>query len=144
MARTRQRRRCAARTTNGKPCRAFAVTGLKVCSAHGGTSPQARDAARRRRGEAGAERAYAAAYARWQRELEEWQAARIVTAARIWDIDPRDVNPLLVGWLVEAGDVPPETDAPKIRVDRRYGPRTPRQLATRAARQAERRAAVPA
>lgn len=39
---------CAALTTSGRPCRAWAIKGGTVCVKHGGTAPQVRAAARRR------------------------------------------------------------------------------------------------
>lgn len=39
---------CTAHTTAGKPCEAPAVTGMTICQAHGGSSPQAKQAARLR------------------------------------------------------------------------------------------------
>lgn len=43
------RRLCSAQRSNGRgPCRAPAVTGMKVCRTHGGSSPQARNKARLR------------------------------------------------------------------------------------------------
>lgn len=44
-------RRCKATTRSGKQCRAYAVADQRVCRMHGGSSPQARAAAQRRRAE---------------------------------------------------------------------------------------------
>lgn len=41
-------RLCTKHRTNGEPCRAPAMAGQQVCQAHGGSSPQARAAARLR------------------------------------------------------------------------------------------------
>ena len=57
MGRVRQAERCTARRTNGDPCRAWAVTGAKVCISHGGGAPQVRAAAARRVAERKAARA---------------------------------------------------------------------------------------
>jgi hypothetical protein len=49
MTSNRQALRCKARrSADGEPCEAYAVTGAKVCSAHGGRAPQVKEAARRR------------------------------------------------------------------------------------------------
>lgn len=42
------KRVCTAHRTDGQPCRAAAIKGGTVCRVHGGSSPQVRDAARRR------------------------------------------------------------------------------------------------
>ena len=34
--------KCRAKRTDGNPCKAWAVTGLKVCRVHGGSSPQSK------------------------------------------------------------------------------------------------------
>ncbi len=39
---------CSARKTNGEPCRSRPIRGGNVCSKHGGSAPQVREAARRR------------------------------------------------------------------------------------------------
>lgn len=45
-------RRCRARSKrSGQQCRAYAVEGMSVCRMHGGSSPQAREAAQRRKAE---------------------------------------------------------------------------------------------
>jgi hypothetical protein len=44
----RQALACTARRSDGSPCRAWAMTGQVVCSTHGGRSPQAKAAAKRR------------------------------------------------------------------------------------------------
>ena len=45
-------RRCKARTKSGPRCRSYAVEGMNVCRMHGGSSPQARAAAARRKADA--------------------------------------------------------------------------------------------
>lgn len=40
--------KCSARRSNGMPCNAWAVMGMAVCRTHGGSSPQAKSAAKRR------------------------------------------------------------------------------------------------
>lgn len=49
--------KCTAKRTNGEPCNAYAVKGLRVCRVHGAGSPQARAAAKRRLAEEKAARA---------------------------------------------------------------------------------------
>ncbi|HZR53638.1 MAG TPA: hypothetical protein VFB06_29540 [Streptosporangiaceae bacterium] len=141
MARKRLARRCKARRTNGEPCAAFAVTGCEVCSAHGGSAPQVRATGLRRYREARIAAAFDAAWERQGHEQTEWQVRRFVTASRVLGIPPDAITRGDLFFLVMEGKIPPESDAPKLRHDRRYGPRTPAQLATRAARQAERKAA---
>lgn len=142
MARKRQARRCKARRSNGQPCRAYAVLGAEVCAVHGGRAPRVRvnGLARYWSGRTGY--AYDVAYARWRREAFEWQVRRFLGAASILGISPADVTPGDLLYLAWEGQLPGEADAPKIRVDRRYGPRSRAQLATRAARQAARKAAL--
>jgi hypothetical protein len=65
-----------------------------------------------------------------------------MAACRILGADPANVTEGDLLWLAIDGQIPSETTMPKLHVDRRYGPRTRAQLATRAARQAERRAAA--
>lgn len=126
MARVRQVRRCRARRTDGEPCKAYAITGGYVCRAHGGAARQVRHEARIRWVEARLRLAYDRAYHRWRREAEDWQIRRILTVADWLGISPDKVTPgdMLVGVI--EGMVPGEDTAPKIRVDRRYGPRAPR------------------
>ncbi len=58
MASKRQALPCSGtRSTDGKPCEAFAINGGTVCSAHGGSAPQVKARAVARRREAEAERA---------------------------------------------------------------------------------------
>ena len=142
MARKRQARRCKARRSDGQPCRAYAITGGVVCAAHGGRAPRVRQEARVRHVRAALRVAFAKADARWRREAEEWQVGRILAVADLLGISPADVTPLLMGWCVIEYGIPGEETMPQIRVDRRYGPRSRAQLATRAARQAARKAAA--
>jgi hypothetical protein len=80
---------------------------------------------------------------RQRREAIDWQAARILGAARQLGISPDQVTPGDILVCVLDGTVPGEDSVPvpALRVDRRYGPRSRRQLAVRAARQAQRNAA---
>jgi hypothetical protein len=78
---------------------------------------------------------------RQRREILDWQVARFLTVASVLGVPPDQVTPGDVLVCVLDGTVPGEGDMPALRVDRRYGPRSRRQLATRAARQAERKAA---
>lgn len=142
MARKRQARRCKARRSDGQPCRAYAITGGVVCAAHGGSAAHVRYQARLRQVRASLRLAFDQADARWRREAVEWQVRRFLGAASILGISPADVTLGDILYLVIEGQLPGEADAPRIRVDRRYGPRTPAQLATRAARQAARKVAA--
>ena len=141
MARKRQARRCKGRRTGGQPCKAFAILGGEVCAAHGGSAPAVRAAALFRYWSERTTLAYGQAYARWRREAEDWQVRRFLSAARILGADVADVTPVDLLCLAVDGQIAGEDTMPKIRVDGRYGPRTPAQLATRAARQAARKAA---
>jgi hypothetical protein len=142
VARKRQARRCRARRSDGQPCKAYAVLGAVVCAAHGGSAPAVRAAALARYWRARTGYAYGSAYERWRREAGEWQARRVLGAASILGVSPADVIAGDLLWLVMEGHLPGEDSAPRIRVDRRYGPRTQAQLATRAARHAARKAAA--
>lgn len=141
MARKRQARRCRARRSDGQPCKAWAILGGEVCAVHGGSAPMVRVSALARYWRARIGYAYDSGYARWRNEVREWQVRRVFGAASILGISPADVTPGDLLWLVIDGQLPGEDSAPEIRVDRRYGPRSRAQLATRAARQAERKAA---
>jgi hypothetical protein len=83
------------------------------------------------------------AYDRWRREVEDWHVRRWLGAASILGISPAEVHPGDVLYLVIEGQLPAEDSAPKIRFDRRFGPRTAAQLAARAGRQAARKAGGP-
>jgi hypothetical protein len=67
--------------------------------------------------------AFNKAYRRWRREAEDWQVQRILAAADMFGISPDKVTPgdILVGVI--EGIIPGEATMPKIRIDRRYGPR---------------------
>lgn len=105
-----------------------------------GRAPQVRMSALARHWGARTGYAYDQAYARWRREAEDWQARRFLGAADILGVSPADVTPGDLLYLAIAGQIPGEDTMPRIRVDGRYGPRTHAQLATRAARQAARKA----
>jgi len=45
VARTRQALKCSGHRTNGDPCKAYAINGGTVCTAHGGSAPQVKAAA---------------------------------------------------------------------------------------------------
>ena len=141
MARKRQARRCGARRSNGQPCRAYAITGGRVCRVHGGAAPRVRLRARIRSIEASLWPAVDRALDRQRCETFNWQVTRVLATASLLGISPDQVTPGDILICVLDGTVPSEDDMPALRVDRRYGPRSRRQLATRAARQAERRAA---
>lgn len=102
------------------------MTAQDVCRAHGGLAPQATHAAYVRQTEADARRAFERDYSRWVREWRAWQARRIaITAVRL-DMPVQDVQPFHIGACRGLYGEPegPETE-PKIRTDRRFGPRKP-------------------
>jgi hypothetical protein len=124
VARIRQARRCRAHRGDGQPCRAWAMAGQFVCRVHGGSAPRARYAAHCRLTEANCLREFEVTYARWLRELAAWHLERVTVTAQLLGIPVADVRPSDIGccrgWFgVPAG---PET-APRIRHDRRFGPR---------------------
>ena len=112
-----------------------------MCTAHGGSAPQVRAEARVRHWEARIKYAVDQAYDRWQRELTDWEARRILGAASVLGIDPADVTAGDLLWCVVEYGLPGTDTMPRLRVDGRYGPRTRAQLAARAARQGTREAA---
>ena len=69
---------------------------------------------------------YNAEYARWQREWAAWQAKRIAVTAENFGIPVAKVQLIDIGICRGLYGVPegPETE-PKMRRDRRYGPRRP-------------------
>lgn len=142
MARKRQARRCRARRSDGQHCKGWAVPGCTVCSAHGGNAPRVRATGLLRYWEAKTTAAFDEAWERLGREQRHWQAGRILAAADILGIEIEEVHAGHLLWLACEGQIPGEADVPKLRVDRRYGPRTRAQLATRAARQAGRKPAA--
>jgi hypothetical protein len=124
VARMRQARRCRAHRGDGQPCRAWAMMGGFVCRAHGGSASRVRYAAHCRLTEANCLREFEVTYARLLRELAAWHWERVTVTAQLLGIRPADVRPSDIGvcrgWFgVPAG---PET-APRIRHDRRFGPR---------------------
>ena len=141
MARKRQALRCGARRSNGQPCRAYAITGGRVCHVHGGAAQQVRRMAMIRRVGGPLWPAVDRGLDRQRRETLDWQVSRVLAAACRFGISPEQVTAGDILVCVLDGLVPGEADMPALRVDGRYGPRSRRQLATRAARQAERRAA---
>lgn len=95
--------------------------------AHGGGAPQVRHEARVRRFEESVRKAFDLAYARWLEECREWQVQRIVTTSMLLGIPPAEVTAIdFVLCRMEHGVPEGEDTRPKIRVDRRYGPRIPR------------------
>ncbi|SFI43831.1 hypothetical protein SAMN05216561_108147 [Nocardioides psychrotolerans] len=88
-------RQCAARTRSGARCRSFAVEGMRVCRMHGGSSPQARAAAARRRAEAQAE----------------------ALLAVVWDPEAAPVTNPVEALLLLAGKLRHATDVLGARLD---------------------------
>lgn len=102
------------------------MLGGDVCRMHGGASPQARHAAYVRQTEADILRWFNREYERWQKELREWQAKRILVAAELLGISPAEVQPVDIGFCQGWYGKPESLDeAPKMRRDRRFGPRQP-------------------
>jgi hypothetical protein len=127
MARVRQGRRCTAHRGDGQPCRAWAIVGGFVCRAHGGSAPQVRLEARIRALEASILPGFNLAYDRWQRERAEWWARRIAVTAEQLGMPPGEVQPTDIAFCRAWYGRPEGLDAePKMRWDRRYGPRVPR------------------
>ena len=141
MARKRPACRCGARRSDGQPCRAYAITGGRVCRVHGGGAPQVRRMARIRSIEASLWPAVDRALDRQRRETFDWQVTRVLGAASLLGVPPDQMTAGDILLCVVDGVLPGEDSMPALRVDRRYGPRSRRQLATRAARQAQRKAA---
>lgn len=128
VARVRQARRCRARRRDGQPCRAWAMEDGVVCRAHGGAAGQVKAAARKRREVDDLERAFAAAYAKYLRDLRDWQTSRIAVASDLMRIPPEDfirpdgqVNELMLafcrGWY---GSPDGFENAPTMRIDGRF------------------------
>jgi hypothetical protein len=126
VARKRQARKCSARRTDGKPCGAYAMIGGYVCRSHGGAAPAVRHAAYVRQTEAELHRQFEHEYGRWVREWRKWQARRIAIAAVRLNIPVAEVEPFLIGVCQSMYGEPdgPETE-PRMRRDRRFGPRKP-------------------
>lgn len=108
--RRRQARRCTAQRTRGRgPCRAYAMNGQSVCSAHGGLAPQSRAAADRRLLESWADKEMARqvdAAARRRREQERARAAATRRALGLSNSDPRAYDWLTQGLAGTLGGGP--------------------------------------
>lgn len=136
MARVRQRARCAASCTDGTPCDAYAITGGRVCSAHGGRAPQVVVAAKLRLLEDSVDRQIEQAHRSHRERLIDWWAARVTWVADQIGEDPVQLAQEAAGrrWWVSLSrpldtEWPPglrDADEPVLRFDRRYGPRTGR------------------
>lgn len=126
MARIRQARRCRARRTDGQPCGAYAIVGGTVCRAHGGSALQVRHAAALALAEASARRQFAVVLARHRREWIRWQANRIAVTSLLLGIPWQQVTAMdIVFCHVQYGQPALDDTAPKVRRDRRFGPRSP-------------------
>jgi hypothetical protein len=127
MARVRQARRCSAHRGDGQPCRAWAIVGGFVCRAHGGSAPQVRLEAQIRALKASILPGFNLAYDRWLRERAEWQAKRVAVTAELLRMAASEVQSFHIGACGAWYGRPEGLDAePKMRWDRRYGPRAPR------------------
>jgi hypothetical protein len=125
MARIRPARRCRARSKRtGQPCRAFAITGGDVCRAHGGATSRVRVAAAQRREREAFERAMVYAEQRLAERIEAWIAERCEVAGELLgkpaeEVTPEDVRHCCLVY----GRPNPFGPGPRLRVDRRFGPR---------------------
>lgn len=119
MSRVRPARKCTARRTNGKNCRAWAIVGGEVCVAHGGAAPQVRHAAYVAYTEERLRRQFERAWARLERETFEWQVKRVAFAAVTLDIPVEQVDEASIWWAYSSAGRKPEP-RPKIRCDRRF------------------------
>lgn len=134
MAKTRWRHRCSAhRPRDGRPCRAWAITGGKVCVAHGGAAQQVRVAAALNIEHLQLARALASGEARWRKQYREWQVDRLLRAAELLGEDPlkfcrralRNPSLMTVAALRFPGEIPGEDTAPQPRLDQKYLPTRP-------------------
>lgn len=126
MARKRQGRKCTAHRTDGEPCGGWAMTAQQVCRAHGGMAPQARYAAYVRQADADFRRQYDREYGRFLREWRAWQVRRVLVTARLLQMPIAEVSPFHIGVCQGIyGEPEGEETAPKMRRDRRFGPRKP-------------------
>jgi len=122
MARKRQALKCSAHRSDGNACGAWAIVGGTVCTAHGGSAPEVRAAARRRVAEAQAVREFEAAKRRWRADLIKWQAERILVTSRRMGIPVEHVTEAdIIACQIIHGV--PDKPQPAMRTDRRYGPR---------------------
>jgi|SRR5690606_17209475 len=83
MPRRIWRKPCSARRTNGQPCRAWAVTGGKVCVTHGGAARQVRFAGKVEFVEQDYRRQFDASVEMWRNRLVKWWARRVVFLAEV-------------------------------------------------------------
>ena len=109
MARVRrQARRCSARrSSDGQPCRAFAIIGGTVCSAHGGSAPAVRWAAFWR-DEQERMRAFVYRAVEWQRQRRvKVEAKRLLEAADVLGISIDEAAASWpTAWVVATLDEP--------------------------------------
>ena len=109
MARVRrQARRCSARrSSDGQPCRAFAIIGGTVCSAHGGSAPAVRWAAFWRVEEQRM-RAFVYRGVEWQRRRQvKVEAKRLLEAADVLGISIDEAAAWWpTAWVVATLDEP--------------------------------------
>lgn len=78
--------RCSATRRDGRPCRAWAIRGGRVCRMHGGGAPQVRAAAERRTVEAKAER-YLARRLGGELHVHPLEAAEGLLARDVADVE---------------------------------------------------------
>lgn len=127
MARVRWARKCGARRSDGQPCGNFAVSGGRVCRVHGGAARQVRRAAQRRLLEASAYRALDAAMQRLRRERADWAAAQILAASDVLGVAVEELVRSDIWSAAAISDHPAlHAPEPRLRLDRRFGPRPAR------------------
>ncbi|WP_131802460.1 hypothetical protein [Parafrankia soli] len=121
MPRVRWAVPCRAHRTDGSPCRAYAIRGGRVCRAHGGASPNARQVANTRMILDDFHRAFDREAKTLGERKTAWRVNRIIEAARHLEMDPVEVarSPVLVGFAEGWGKYSPPP-APERRDDHRF------------------------
>lgn len=93
--------------------------------AHGGSAPAVREAARHRAFETEIERRFQADWTRYERRLQLWRHSRVVEAARLLDMAPETITPVMIGYCIsEFGRPAPLDQQPQFESRRRTTPHT--------------------
>lgn len=118
---------CHGHRGNGEPCRAWAVRGGYVCKVHGGSLVRTQRAAEVRLAQLAVHRAFDQAWAKWQWQLAEFHANRILVTSEMLGIPVERVSWIDIAVCHAEHGVPPLIDeAPRITdipIDRRLLPR---------------------